>query len=175
MDLYGFFYFLGTVKQLQDLTGWQGHQVLYFGDHPYSDLADVTLEHGWRTGAIITELTHEIATLNDPVFKKNANWLQMLTQLIEDHQDCEDLEEQQILAKWMGERDKLRNDIKYVFNKQFGSVFRLTTTQRIFPDDYLGLQDIYTPNISNLLNYSVNHTFYPRRGVMPHEYISYFV
>lgn len=49
--------FKGTVKQLQDLTGWRGHQVLYFGDHPYSDLADVTLEHGWRTGAIITELT----------------------------------------------------------------------------------------------------------------------
>lgn len=47
----------GTVKQLQDLTGWSGHQVLYFGDHPYSDLADVTLEHGWRTGAIINEIT----------------------------------------------------------------------------------------------------------------------
>lgn len=31
--------------------------MLYFGDHPYSDLADVTLEHGWRTGAIISELT----------------------------------------------------------------------------------------------------------------------
>lgn len=50
----------GTVKQLQDMTGWRGHQVLYFGDHPYSDLADVTLEHGWRTGAIINELTVSI-------------------------------------------------------------------------------------------------------------------
>lgn len=39
------------------MTGWRGEQVLYFGDHPYSDLADVTLEHGWRTGAIINELT----------------------------------------------------------------------------------------------------------------------
>lgn len=51
---------------------------------------------------------HEIATLNNPEFKKNANWLQMLTQLIEDHQDCEDPDEQKILAKWMAERDKLR-------------------------------------------------------------------
>lgn len=49
-------YFEGTVKQLQELKGWSGHEVLYFGDHPYSDLADVTLEHGWRTGAIISEL-----------------------------------------------------------------------------------------------------------------------
>lgn len=45
------------MKILQNLTGWRGHQVLYFGDHPYSDLADVTLEHGWRTGAIINELS----------------------------------------------------------------------------------------------------------------------
>lgn len=49
-------YYEGTVKQLQELMGWSGQEVLYYGDHPYSDLADVTLEHGWRTGAIIGEL-----------------------------------------------------------------------------------------------------------------------
>lgn len=53
----GIIYYEGTVKTLQNLTGWYGHKVLYFGDHPYSDLADVTLQHGWRTGAIINELT----------------------------------------------------------------------------------------------------------------------
>ena len=47
----------GTVKQLQEMTGWKGERVLYFGDHPYSDLADASLMHGWRTGAIIKELT----------------------------------------------------------------------------------------------------------------------
>ena len=30
--------------------------VMYFGDHPYADLADVTLHHGWHTGAVIREL-----------------------------------------------------------------------------------------------------------------------
>jgi hypothetical protein len=39
------------------MTGWKGQRVLYFGDHPYSDLADASLMHGWRTGAIIKELT----------------------------------------------------------------------------------------------------------------------
>lgn len=171
----GRIYYEGTVKQLQELTGWRGHQVLYFGDHPYSDLADVTLEHGWRTGAIINELTHEIATLNNPEFKKDANWLQMLTQLIEDHQDCEDPEEIEILAKWMAERDRLRNSIKCVFNENFGSVFRTYHNPTYFSRRLFRFADIYTSSITNLLNYSVNHTFYPRRGVMPHEYISYFV
>jgi len=46
----------GTLKQFQKLTGWQGDRVVYFGDHAYTDLADVTLHHGWRTGAIIKEL-----------------------------------------------------------------------------------------------------------------------
>lgn len=51
------FFVQGTLKQLEAITGWQGKQVLYFGDHPYTDLADVTLEHGWRTGAIVHELS----------------------------------------------------------------------------------------------------------------------
>ena len=51
------------------MTGWRGHQVLYFGDHPYSDLADVTLEHGWRTGAIIKELT---------VSRNNRNYFHLM-------------------------------------------------------------------------------------------------
>lgn len=102
------FFIKGTVKQLQDLTGWRGHSVLYFGDHPYSDLADVTLEHGWRTGAIISELSHEIDTLNNVNFKSNANWLQMLTQLIEDSQDIESEYAPIALKKWMNERDDIR-------------------------------------------------------------------
>ncbi|KAJ8735697.1 hypothetical protein PYW07_007317 [Mythimna separata] len=171
----GIIYYEGTVKQLQDLTGWYGHQVLYFGDHPYSDLADVTLEHGWRTGAIINELTHEINTLNTQSFKENANWLQMLTQLIEDHQDYKDPEALEVVQEWMNERDYLRNEIKAVFNPQFGSVFRTYHNPTYFSRRLFRFADIYTSNISNLMSYSLTHTFYPRRGVMPHEYGSYFV
>uniref|UniRef100_A0A0K8W0U0 5'-nucleotidase domain-containing protein 3 n=1 Tax=Bactrocera latifrons TaxID=174628 RepID=A0A0K8W0U0_BACLA len=114
----GKIYYEGTVKQLQDLTGWRGHNVLYFGDHPYSDLADVTLEHGWRTGAIINELTHEIETLNNVNFKRNANWLQMLTHLIEEIQDYECEPAKICLEKWQSERDMLR----YEFLNNYDSI-----------------------------------------------------
>lgn len=46
----------GTVKKLLELTGWHGNNILYFGDQIYADLADLTLFHGWRTGAVIGEL-----------------------------------------------------------------------------------------------------------------------
>ncbi|CAO1425043.1 unnamed protein product [Diamesa hyperborea] len=171
----GVIYYEGTVKILQDLTGWRGHQVLYFGDHPYSDLADVTLEHGWRTGAIINELTHEIETLNNEDFKNNANWLQMLTSLMENIQDHETPESEAALQKWAAERDELRNKMKCVFNPQFGSVFRTYHNPTYFSRRLFRFADIYTSHMTNLLDYSVKHTFYPRRGVMPHEYISYFM
>ncbi|XP_039290743.1 5'-nucleotidase domain-containing protein 3 isoform X1 [Nilaparvata lugens] len=171
----GNIYFEGTVAQLQDMTGWRGSEVLYFGDHPYSDLADVTLEHGWRTGAIISELTHEIETLNNVEFKKNVNWLQMLTQLIEDWQDHEDAATIAAVNEWIKERDQLRQDIKCVFNEQFGSVFRTYHNPTYFSRRLFRFADIYTSSVTNLLQFSVHHTFYPRRGVMPHEYTSLFV
>lgn len=49
-------YMEGTVKKLLELTGWHGNNILYFGDQIYADLADLTLFHGWRTGAVIGEL-----------------------------------------------------------------------------------------------------------------------
>lgn len=38
----------------------------------------------------------------------NANWLQMLTQLIEDYQDNESENAQTALRKWNAERDRLK-------------------------------------------------------------------
>lgn len=45
----------------------------------------------------------------------NANWLQMLTQLIEDHQDDESPEAQNALREWMKERDFLRYELFFYF------------------------------------------------------------
>ena len=45
----------GNMAELTEMTGWEGQKVLYFGDHPYADLADLSLNYGWRTGALIQE------------------------------------------------------------------------------------------------------------------------
>ena len=99
----------------------------------------------------------------------------MLTTLIEEHQDYEGAEVQAQLDEWMNERDELRNEIKRVFNRQFGSVFRTYHNPTYFSRRLFRFADIYMSSITNLLGYSTTHTFYPRRGVMPHEYISYFM
>lgn len=101
----------------------------------------------------------------------------MLTQLIEDHQDDSphSPDAQRALADWNAERGRLLEQTKCVFNRQFGSVFRTYHNPTYFSRRLFRFADIYTANISNLLNYSTGHTFYPRRGVMPHEYSSYFM
>ena len=51
------------------MTGWSPTKVLYFGDHSYADLADLSMYHGWRTCAIIEELEEEIDKANHPEMK----------------------------------------------------------------------------------------------------------
>lgn len=171
----GQIYYEGTINNLLEFTGWNGPEVLYFGDHPYTDLADVTLEHGWRTGAILEELTHEINILNTDEFKRTCNWLQMLTQLIEEQQGSDLPNAAVHLAQWQQECDTLREITKSLFNKQFGSVFRTHHNPTYFSRRLFRFADIYSSSLANLLERSLEHKFYPRRGVMPHEYTSYFV
>ncbi|XP_049517610.1 5'-nucleotidase domain-containing protein 3-like isoform X1 [Dermacentor silvarum] len=160
-------YIEGTVTQLQAMTGWCGNSVLYFGDQIYSDLADLTLNYGWRTGAIIWELANEIKILNSEEFRHTVSWLQSLQHLIEEMQDHEDIED--FIEQLLQERDQLRKTTKSLFNPNFGSIFRTHHNPTYFSRRLFRYSDIYMSHVTNLLNYSLRHTFYPRRGALPHE------
>ena len=97
---------------------------MYFGDHPYADLADVTLHHGWNTGAVIRELEAEIIKMNTDEFKWGVNWQQVLMSLIEDNQEVEDSEAIQVIEDWKREVVAVQLSLKSMFNNQFGSAFR---------------------------------------------------
>lgn len=49
-------------------------------------MQDLTLKHGWRTGAIIPELRKEIKIMNTEQYVHMMSWLQALTGLIEQMQ-----------------------------------------------------------------------------------------
>ncbi|RWS12067.1 nucleotidase domain-containing protein 3 [Dinothrombium tinctorium] len=164
-------YMEGTVKQLLEITGWKGNNILYFGDQIYSDLADLTLYHGWRTGAVIKELEKEINTLNSEDFAEAISELQAIQQLIEEHQKRmeNDARGKDLLKCLLHDRDLLRKRTKELFNPQFGSIFRTHHNPTYFSRRLFRYSDIYTAQVTNLLNYSVNHLFCPRRGFLPHE------
>ena len=93
-------------------------------DHPYADLADVTLHHGWHTAAVIRELEQEIDKMNSEEFKWNVNWQQVLMALIEEHHDVDDEEAREVVGKWKTEVMEVQTNLKCLFNTQFGSTFR---------------------------------------------------
>uniref|UniRef100_A0A8C5GUT1 5'-nucleotidase domain-containing protein 3-like n=1 Tax=Gouania willdenowi TaxID=441366 RepID=A0A8C5GUT1_GOUWI len=165
----GQIYKQGNLYEFLRLTGWRGSKVLYFGDHIYSDLADLTLRHGWRTGAIIPELRKEIKIMNTQAYAQMSSWLQALTGLIEDMQIHRDPASEAVVAEWIKEREAMRPQTKSFFNAQFGSLFRTYQNPTYFSRRLSRFADIYMASISCLLNYDLKHTFFPRRTPLQHE------
>uniref|UniRef100_A0A4W3ICX4 5'-nucleotidase domain containing 2 n=1 Tax=Callorhinchus milii TaxID=7868 RepID=A0A4W3ICX4_CALMI len=165
----GKMYKQGNLFDFLRLTGWRGSRVLYFGDHLYSDLADLMLRHGWRTGAIVPELEMEISIINTEQYTHSVTWLQALTGLLERLQVHHDAESQLVLGEWIKERRELMSLTKNLFNPQFGSIFRTYHNPTYFSRRLSRFSDIYMSSISCLLNYDPSFTFYPRRTPLQHE------
>uniref|UniRef100_A0A8C6P0Q8 5'-nucleotidase domain containing 3 n=1 Tax=Nothobranchius furzeri TaxID=105023 RepID=A0A8C6P0Q8_NOTFU len=160
----------GNLYEFLRLTGWRGSKVLYFGDHIYSDLADLTLKHGWRTGAIIPELRKEIKIMNTQQYAHMMTWLQALTGLIEQMQVHRDPATQAVVEEWIKEREAMKPHTKDIFNAQFGSLFRTDHNPTYFSRRLSRFADIYMATISCLLNYDLKHIFFPRRTPLQHEW-----
>ncbi|XP_061750240.1 5'-nucleotidase domain-containing protein 3 [Nerophis ophidion] len=165
----GQIYKQGNLYEFLRLTEWSGSKVLYFGDHIYSDLADLTLRHGWRTGAIIPELRKEIKIINTEQYAHMISWMQALTGLIEQMQVHRDDDAQAVVEEWIREREAMRPHTKDMFNPQFGSLFRTYHNPTYFSRRLSRFADIYMASISCLLNYDFQHTFFPRRTPLQHE------
>ncbi|KAM7396933.1 hypothetical protein PAMP_019936 [Pampus punctatissimus] len=130
---------------------------------------DLTLKHGWRTGAIIPELRKEIKIMNTEQYVHMTTWLQALTRLIEQMQVHRDPASQAVVEEWIREREAMRPQTKNIFNVQFGSLFRTYHNPTYFSRRLSRFADIYMASISCLLNYDFQHTFFPRRTPLQHE------
>lgn len=182
----GNIYYEGNLFDMLQHTGWPRNGVLYFGDHIYGDLAEPFLKHGWRTGAILTEIEQEVSIVNKKEYQRNILWQTTLEKLIEKSMFVENenfltaqtsstssfhsLSMPELRNIWLKERDVLREDAKNLFNPYFGSVFRTTTNPSFFSRRLARFADIYTSNVTNLLNYPVDCHFIPRRSSLPHEH-----
>lgn len=168
-------YSRGNMEELQQLSGWIGDRVLYFGDHPYADLADLSLNHGWRTGAIIKEVESEINVMNTDVYKWKVNWATVLQILIDDNQLRQGKEDKMKMEEWKEELKEIRQNLKNLCNPQFGSIFRTHQNSTYFSRRLFRFADVYTSQMTNLSDYADDHSFFPRRGALPHEFRSWFM
>lgn len=67
------------------------------------------------------------------------------------------------------QRDRVRAEMREIFNPNFGSVFRTNSNRSLFFFELCKHADIYTSSIGNFLNYPLDFIFYAIRTAMPHE------
>ncbi|KAI9497803.1 5' nucleotidase family-domain-containing protein [Zychaea mexicana] len=164
----------GNLTDFSRITGWSGQKVLYFGDHIFSDLIDPTVEQGWRTGAIIHELAAEIETRNTSSYRHSLAWLLRIERLIVEAQSYYgqpdvDGRLENLINEWSSERRNARHELRNVFNRSFGSVFRTYQNPTYFANKIRTFADIYMSNVANLNHVSLDYVFYPDRTYLPHE------
>uniref|UniRef100_A0A915DF36 5'-nucleotidase domain-containing protein 3 n=1 Tax=Ditylenchus dipsaci TaxID=166011 RepID=A0A915DF36_9BILA len=145
----------GNIAEFAQKATFRKPGVLYFGDHIYSDLADPKRE----------------IRIQDHEYWRKVRWLETLTHLIENHQKYADVDADtlNIIRQWAAERKVIREQIKALFNPNFGSMFRTFHDMSFFCRRLSRLSDIYTSRLPNLFAYTDEHTFFPKRTSLPHE------
>ena len=157
----GHAYSRGNLRDLVSMLDLDKKRVLYFGDHLYADLVEPTKKLGWRTGAIIREIEHELAMHDSPEFRKLHWKTEMLEQLMRQMQalgtDCE----AHVLDDLQAERAAMLLDMDKMYNENFGSVFTSGLRKTLLAGSVERYADVYTSRVENFLSYSPMHRFIP--------------
>ncbi|XP_073272257.1 uncharacterized protein [Primulina huaijiensis] len=151
-------YYHGCLKTFLQITKWNGPEVIYFGDHLFSDLRGPS-KSGWRTAAIIHELESEIQIQNEDSYRFEQAKFHIIQELLGKlHATVAKSGKNEAYASLLEElneeRQKTRNIMKAMFNKSFGATFLTDTGQESsFAYHIHQYADVYTSKPENFLFY----------------------
>lgn len=151
-------YYHGSLKSFLQITKWNGPEVIYFGDHLFSDLRGPS-KAGWRTAAIIHELENEIRIQNDDNYRFEQAKFHIIQELLGKLHatvaNSQRSEVCQLLSEELNdERLKARQKMKKMFNESFGATFLTDKGQESAFAYYIHqYADVYTSKPENFLLY----------------------
>jgi 5'-nucleotidase len=183
-------YFGGNAADLEESLGLSGDQILYVGDHLFSDVHVSKALLRWRTALIIRELESEIRDQND--FVPTERKLQALMDRKEDMQrrlSLLRLERQQAMAAGDDHSgltravDALRADIValdediaplakaagQLRNQAWGPLMRSGNDKSLFARQVERYADVYTSRASNFRDATPYAFLRAARGSLPHD------
>ncbi|KAL5538875.1 hypothetical protein UlMin_044191 [Ulmus minor] len=169
-------YYHGCLKTFLDITQWNGPEVIYFGDHLFSDLKAPS-KMGWRTAAIIRELESEIHIQNTDAYRFEQAKFHIAQELLGKLHaiaagDLKSEAFKLLLKDLNDERQKARDAMKKMFNESFGATFLADTGQESsFAYHIHQYADVYTSKPENFLLYPSDawlHVPYDIK-IMPHH------
>ncbi|VFQ95181.1 unnamed protein product [Cuscuta campestris] len=151
-------YYHGCLKTFLQITKWKGPEVIYFGDHLFSDLRGPS-KAGWHTAAIIHELENEITIQNDDSYRFEQAKFHIIQELLGKLHatvvNCQSSEAyKSLLWELNDERQKARFAMKEMFNRSFGATFLTDSGQEsAFAYHIHQYADVYTSKPENFLYY----------------------
>lgn len=151
-------YYHGCLKSFLQITKWNGPEVIYFGDHLFSDLRGPS-KAGWRTAAIIHELENEIQIQNDDGYRFEQAKFHIIQELLGKlHSTVANSRISEayksLFLELNEERQKARSTMKKMFNGSFGATFLTDTGQEsAFAYNIHQYADVYTSKPENFLFY----------------------
>ncbi|XP_042407662.1 5'-nucleotidase domain-containing protein DDB_G0275467-like [Zingiber officinale] len=169
-------YYHGCLTSFLQITKWKGPEVIYFGDHLFSDLRGPS-KAGWRTAAIIHELENEIKIQNGERYRSYQAKFHIIEELLgklyatvvsgERGHDY-----RRLVQELNVERQHCRSTMRSLFNSNFGATFLTDTGQEsAFSYHIHQYADIYTSKPENFSSCSLEswlHVPYDIK-IMPHH------
>ncbi|KAK4757306.1 hypothetical protein SAY87_007433 [Trapa incisa] len=169
-------YYHGCLKSFLQITKWNGPEVIYFGDHLFSDLRGPS-KAGWRTAAIIHELENEIRVQNDDAYRFEQAKFHIIQELLGKlHSTVATSQSSGAFKSLMDElneeRRKVRCTMKNMFNGSFGATFVTDMGQEsAFAYHIHRYADVYTSKPENFLLYPAEAWLHVPNDIkiMPHH------
>ncbi|KAJ2037467.1 hypothetical protein IW146_006361 [Coemansia sp. RSA 922] len=171
----------GNLASFTSITGYADRSVLYIGDHVYSDLRDPSIQKGWFTGAIVSELKHELSVGQSPEYLRYVRYIQLIEKTLKLSQQetrspsfmqlaANDKETFRLMLEaGRMERRRTRWKLRDLYNPHFGSVFRTSKDASLFSTKVQAYSNLYTADLANLGAYPSDYIFYPKRKTQAHE------
>ena len=129
---------------------------------------------GWRTGAVVAEVEREVAAQSHPRYRAALAALLDVERAVRLSGGSADAAAALHGTLPGGGADggallELRDELKHMLSKRFGSTFRTLTGPTLFAHNLLRFADVYTARLENLLSLAPDHFLFPLRRALPHE------
>ena len=179
------FYDGGSAKIFTQKMNLEPDQVLYIGDHIYSDVVRIKKDSGWRTALVVEELDSEIQK-----YKKFSHTQKKIDKLMKDkiplERKIDELISKDIEAQNKAHKKKIENLLLkirkvdstiqpliqegfMVFNPYWGETFRTGQEETFFTHQIERFACIYTSKLKEFLKTSPRTYFRSQKRPMPHE------
>ncbi|OIP40595.1 MAG: hypothetical protein AUK47_08075 [Deltaproteobacteria bacterium CG2_30_63_29] len=184
--------YLGSdATQVEQYLGVDGSEILYVGDHIYSDVHVSKAVRRWRTSVIIRELESEVEAMLEFEDKQEAlNGLMREKMLLEQQIDRLDLKAQRLahgrpvdLREEPAERQALLDAIDQIdervapmarassrmVNRNWGLLMRTGNDKSHLARQIERHADVYTSRVSNFGRLTPSSFLRSHRGTLPHD------